>query len=295
MATGDLTGSRIFSGGYQINRVYHKNTMIYDYVLKEVQVGNIMTIQPSTITQSSQYLNEWDSFTNYGSPGTSRNLETAHFINNQKIGAGFNQRTEVIKAPVNNIYYRGTKSDSTHNYVWTTVSNRGSGEGYTSRFQAKFSGNNYTSYTDVVTAFRVRGSSKLTSINGRIRYKQVGRNTVTGFNYSIVGDSSNVDSEGNLLFTLINAPSNSDGYNFGERVDIYFNHYVASVYDVKVFISKTSGGGSSGGSRPTYTVKSGDSLWGISQAHGLTLNELLALNGRTETWTIHPGDKLFVG
>ena len=292
MATGDLTASRIYSGGYQINRVYHKNTMIYDYILKEVQVGNIITIQPSTITQSTQSLNEWESFTKYGSSGTSRNLETAHFINNQKIGAGFNQRTEVIKAPVNNIYYRGTKSNSTHNYVRATVSNRGSGDGYNSRFQAKFSGN-YTRNTEVVTSFRVRGSGRITSISGRIRYKQVGRNIVSPYNFSMAGDSSTIDSEGNILFALINSPGNSDGYNYGEYIDIFFNQYVSSIYDVKVFISKTSGGG--GGSRPTYTVKSGDTLWGISQAYGLTLDQLIALNGKTGVWTIHPGDKIFVG
>ncbi|MBE6948498.1 MAG: LysM peptidoglycan-binding domain-containing protein [Ruminococcaceae bacterium] len=36
--------------------------------------------------------------------------------------------------------------------------------------------------------------------------------------------------------------------------------------------------GSSNSSRRTYTVKSGDTLWGISRKYGLTLNQIIALN-----------------
>ncbi|AAM24273.1 MAG: LysM-repeat proteins and domain [Caldanaerobacter subterraneus] len=43
----------------------------------------------------------------------------------------------------------------------------------------------------------------------------------------------------------------------------------------------------------TYTVKPGDTLWGISQKYGITYTKLMALNG-LQTTTIYPGQVLQV-
>lgn len=43
-----------------------------------------------------------------------------------------------------------------------------------------------------------------------------------------------------------------------------------------------------------YTVVSGDSLWGIANRFGLTVNELCELNNISITTVIHPGDQLIV-
>jgi flagellum-specific peptidoglycan hydrolase FlgJ len=42
----------------------------------------------------------------------------------------------------------------------------------------------------------------------------------------------------------------------------------------------------------TYTVKSGDSLWAIANAHGISLNQLCQLNGISANSMIHPGQSL---
>jgi LysM repeat protein len=44
----------------------------------------------------------------------------------------------------------------------------------------------------------------------------------------------------------------------------------------------------------TYTVQSGDSLYGIAQRHGVTPRTLLTANGLTLTSVIHPGQRLTI-
>ena len=55
--------------------------------------------------------------------------------------------------------------------------------------------------------------------------------------------------------------------------------------------SASSGSGSSGGTK-TYTVKKGDTLYGIARANGMSLNDLLKLNGLTTKSKIYPGKKI---
>jgi LysM repeat protein len=53
------------------------------------------------------------------------------------------------------------------------------------------------------------------------------------------------------------------------------------------------GGGPRGRHRTIrYTVKPGDSLWAIAQAHGVHLEELKRWNGIKRRWNLQPGQEL---
>ncbi|MEO9248845.1 LysM peptidoglycan-binding domain-containing protein [Citricoccus nitrophenolicus] len=54
----------------------------------------------------------------------------------------------------------------------------------------------------------------------------------------------------------------------------------------------SSAGSTTGAAASTYTVKSGDTLYGISSRHGVSLSAVLSANGLSSTSTIYPGQKL---
>ncbi|WP_313821053.1 LysM peptidoglycan-binding domain-containing protein [Citricoccus sp.] len=57
-------------------------------------------------------------------------------------------------------------------------------------------------------------------------------------------------------------------------------------------VAPASSGSTAGSAVTSYTVKSGDTLYGIASRNGISLSTLLAANGFSETATIHPGQKL---
>jgi flagellum-specific peptidoglycan hydrolase FlgJ len=63
-------------------------------------------------------------------------------------------------------------------------------------------------------------------------------------------------------------------------------------YDTGTSTQNTWASSSSTQSTSTYTVKSGDSLWGIANNHGISLNQLCQLNGISANSMIHPGQTL---
>ncbi|NUL48012.1 LysM peptidoglycan-binding domain-containing protein [Cellulosimicrobium funkei] len=56
--------------------------------------------------------------------------------------------------------------------------------------------------------------------------------------------------------------------------------------------SSSSAGSATGAAASTYTVKSGDTLYGISARHGVSLSAVLSANGLSSSSTIYPGQKL---
>lgn len=56
--------------------------------------------------------------------------------------------------------------------------------------------------------------------------------------------------------------------------------------------SSSASESTSSSSNSTYTVKSGDSMYGIARQHGMTYRELMSLNDRGDNVLIHPGDTL---
>ena len=59
-------------------------------------------------------------------------------------------------------------------------------------------------------------------------------------------------------------------------------------------VQVASFGGKSGDDTGAYTIKSGDTLWGISSKFGVRLKDILEINGMTERDTIRPGQKIYL-
>ncbi|MBS4461378.1 MULTISPECIES: LysM peptidoglycan-binding domain-containing protein [unclassified Facklamia] len=84
----------------------------------------------------------------------------------------------------------------------------------------------------------------------------------------------------------------SDWLNVGDVLSVsgYATAPVSSSYAAPAVAAATP---ITTGETTTYTVKAGDSLWAIAEAHGMTYDELLALNGYASTF-LQVGDVLTV-
>lgn len=287
MGVADLTGSKIMTQGSQIKRVYHKNNIVYDYELKDVQVGSPIVTQPGYRTSNVSYLFEWDSFTSAGSVGISNRIQTAHFINGHQIGAGFNERIQVVSSPTDTVFYKGTNFDTHRKRSITSTTNMGSTSTYPTRIRFNLGDLITVNGGQIVFAFRVSNTgANAAALSGSARYKYMISNHVSTHSFTTSVNRTHLGSSGNALHVIDHSFQNNNNSLYGDYLELYFTRAVTGIYDVNIYYYKDM---------PAYhTVLSGESLWSISAMYGLTLDALIALNGKTEAWTIHPGNKVLV-
>ena len=295
MPTADLTASKIMAEGSQIKRVYHQNQIIYDFELKEIQVGGVTTIKASTTTLTRSALLPWDSYTVLGKDGTSGTFDTVHMINGQQVGAKVSSTTKTITQPVNHTYYKGTKSTSEYTKLaGLTHGNYAPNAEFPLRKKVDlYDYVLYNNHQAVVTYRVTNGGQNGSGSSGSIRFKQVGAGVTTNVNFTPHIIPSDVDSSGNPLCVIKAQPSNTSSRNYGEYLQLFFSSNISNVYDISIYFKKPS-------SEPIiYIVKSGDSWWGIWFNHrtdtNTTQQQIYDWNNANSGTVIHPGDKIIVG
>lgn len=291
----NLTDSRIKVGDEYINKVYHKGSLVYNYELKEVQVGGVTTVKAPTTTITRSTLLPWKSYTVLGQDGTSATFDTVHMINGQQIGTKVSSTTKTITQTVNHTYYRGTKSTA----EYTKLSGLTHGNyASTTEFplRKKVDLYNYVLYNnhEAVVTYRVtNGGQNGSGSSGSIRFKQVGAGVTTNANFTPHIIPSDVDSSGNPLCVITAQPSNTTNRNYGEYLQLFFSSNISNVYDISIYFKKPS-------SEPIiYIVQDGDSWWGIWFNHRADLNttqqQIYDWNNANAGTVIHPGNKIIVG
>ena len=90
---------------------------------------------------------------------------------------------------------------------------------------------------------------------------------------------------------FIDTKSDADKLKSNSFLNKIANGHVKGI--AKHFGLKNKKGSSKKSSSKTYTVKKGDTLWGIANKHGMTVNKLKSLNNLKGN-IIHPGQKLKV-
>ena len=282
----NLTDSRIKVGDEYINKVYHGGSLVYNYEYKKLQVGADVVTQPGTTTRNNNQLNEWESMDEYnGRTGISRVFEDFHTINNQSIGSGYNRRTEVITSAVNNTYWKGTKSASTHLRLPNpTITSYSATDEYPSRRRFTLS-RSFPDLTEVIVTFRITNNSIGNSpLSGRAQYREMGTVYVTGEDFTTTIIDGNLDSNGRALHMIKQIPTNGGKTGFHEYMNLYFNKDILGIYGVKIFIGPKY-----------YEAQPGDGWWRIADIHGLDRNVLHAMNGTNDSSHINVGQLIIIG
>lgn len=295
MPTADLTASKIMAEGSQIKRVYHQNQIIYDYELKEVQVGGVTTVKASTTTITRSTLLPWKSYTVLGKDGTSATFDTVHMINGQQVGTKVSSTTKTITQPVNHTYYKGTRSTAEYTKLsGLTHGNYAPNAEFPLRKKVDlYDYVLYNNHEAVVTYRVTNGGQNGSGSSGSIRFKQVGAGDTTNVNFTPHIIPSDVDSSGNPLCVITVQPSNTSKRNYGEYLQLFFSSNISNVYNISIYFKKPS-------SVPIiYIVKPNDSWWGIWFNHRADLNttqqQIYDWNNANAGTVIHPGDKIIVG
>lgn len=82
---------------------------------------------------------------------------------------------------------------------------------------------------------------------------------------------------------IVARSNNKNHYSLKLSNGYYATSYRANVRNTTKALSSTT---------KTYTIKSGDSLWGIAYNHGISLTKLESLNGLSNNSVIYPGQQL---
>lgn len=238
----DLNRSLIYHGGKQVKQIsFGANNKLYEWKIDDVALGPPVAIPPETVVKYDASITRWETFITPGKSGSKLLQAKSNWVNNNPVGATFDNFETIVTHPVNAIRTVGVrhigntlmKSETVKilNYAATTE--------HPVKKRVAFTDYKWPINTKAFVTFRVTsGGLNNSNTTGKVRFKHANSNVVGSQDFNAVIDTTDVDSSGNPLCVVIASMHSAATTHFADYIDLFFDQSISNIYDISVYLDK---------------------------------------------------------